>query len=148
MDNRHRGIASFALPHQQKGKRLSDDHAASEHNNVSAGNFGSALDEEPLAAEGSARDKTSVVAKRQLRHVRRVETIDVLGRIERANNCRFVDVLRWRGLHQDPMNRGIGIELFNSLQQLALSGLGWKLELHGMEIKITAHLVLRTHVST
>src|SRR5207249_4354283 len=78
MDHRHRRVAALAFVHEQKRERLANDHAAANHDDVRSGDLDSAFDQQPLTTERRARHKSSRIAERELRDVRRVKTIHVL----------------------------------------------------------------------
>ncbi len=104
MHDRHGGVAALAFLHEQKGERFSDNHAASENNDMRAGDLDAVLDEQTLATEGRAGNETGRIAHGQLRHVERMKTIHILRRIERAHDGRLIDLRRWRRLHENAMN--------------------------------------------
>ena len=62
------------------------------------------------------------VAQRQPADVERMEAIDVLGRIDRLDDVAFVDVIGQRHLHQDAVDRVVGVHLLDQRQQLGLRG--------------------------
>ena len=51
------------------------------------------------------------VAQRQLRHVFRVEAVDVLSRIERADDSGLIDLFGRRRLNEDPVDCRVAIQL-------------------------------------
>lgn len=146
MNHRDGRVTAPAFPHQQKCERLSDNHAAAENDDVGAGDFDSAFDEQSLAAERRARNKSALIAQRELRDVHRMETIHVFRRIQRAHDGRLIDVLRrWR-LNENAVDRPIAIQLFDPREQFGLGGLGRQFQLHRMQPEIAAHLVFRAHI--
>ena len=54
--------------------------------------------------------------------IERVEAVDVLGRIDRVDHALRIDLLRQRQLHQDAVDRVVGVELRDQRQQLGLAG--------------------------
>ena len=78
---------------------------------MSAGNLDSAFDEQTLTAERSAGHEPAFIAERELRDIERMETINVLCRIERAHDGRFIDLFWWRRLNKNSVNGGIAIQL-------------------------------------
>ena len=130
----------------KKRQRFSHDHAAAENDNVRAGNFDPALDEQPLTAQRRARNKPAFIAERELRDIHRMKTVHVLRRIERAHDRRFIDLLRRRRLNENAVNRRIAIQFFHAREQFSLRRLCRQLELHRMQPEIAAHLVLRAHI--
>ena len=53
-----------------------------------------------------------------------MEAVDILGGIDRQQHMRGIDVPGQRQLHQDAVDRGIGIQCRDQRQQLGLGGLG------------------------
>src|SRR5437588_320399 len=70
-------VSAATFSHQQKCERFSDDHAAAKNDDMCAGDFDSALDEQSLTPERRARNKSALIAQRELRDVRRMEAIHV-----------------------------------------------------------------------
>ena len=85
--------------------------------------------------------------ERELRHIRRMKAIHVLGRIERPHDGGFVDVRRRRRLHEDAVNRGIAIQLRDARKQFLLRRRRRQFQLHRMQAELAAHLVFRPHIS-
>ena len=105
----HRDGCVDALSHEQKRHWLSDDHAATEHGDVGAGEGNAGFAEQTQTTEGGARNKTGVVVERELRDIERMKSIHIFARIERANDRRFVDLRRRRRLNENAMNFLIAI---------------------------------------
>src|SRR5207248_11121458 len=90
-----------ALTHEQERHRFSDDHTAAKHNDVGAGEGDRAFTEQAQATEWSTRNKTRLVVERELGDDEWVKPVDVLARIECAQDCRLVGLGRWACLHKN-----------------------------------------------
>ena len=62
-----------------------------------------------------------VEAGRKPAGVHRMEAVDVLGRVDRLDHPRRVDLRRQRQLDQDPVDLRVGVELADQLEQLRLA---------------------------
>jgi len=51
-----------------------------------------------------------------------MEAVDVLGRIDRLDHLRFVDLLRKGELDEDPVDGVVGVEPRHEVEQFALRG--------------------------
>ena len=71
-----------------------------------------------------------------------MESIDILAGIDREGDGMLVDVLWGRGLHEDAVDGGIGIQLPDQLHHLFLSGEGGKFKLSGVHTERRAGTVL------
>ena len=105
----HRDRCVNALSHEQKRRWLSDDHAATEHDDVRAGQGDPRFAEQAQTTQRGARNKTSVVVERELCDIERLKSVHILARIERANDGRLVDLRRRRRLNKNAVNRFIAI---------------------------------------
>src|ERR1044071_4784961 len=104
MNHRNGCVAASTFADQQKCQRLSYDHAATKNDNVRAGDFDPAFDEQTLTAKWRARHESTVIAERELGHIHRVEAINVLSWIECTDDGSFIDLFwRWR-LHKDSVD--------------------------------------------
>ena len=101
MHDCYRGIDTFL--HEQERHWFAYDHTPAEHDDVRTGKRHIGFAQQTQTAERCARDKTGIIAHGQLRYVERMESIDVFARIERTNDCGFVDLRRGRRLHEDPV---------------------------------------------
>src|SRR5258708_4031347 len=104
MHHRYGGVAAFALLHEEQRERLPHNHAAAENDHMRPGDVDLAFEEQTLHAERRAWDKAGRIAKRELGHVHRMESIHILARVERAHDDRFIDLFRrWR-LHENSVH--------------------------------------------
>src|ERR1700694_121605 len=104
MHDRHRRIRVYVFLHEQKRERFSHDHTPPKNDDVAAGYVDLAFAEQPLNPKRSTRDESVRRGGREFRDVQRMKTIDVFARIERAHDYYFIDLLRRRRLHKDPVN--------------------------------------------
>ena len=141
MRDGHGSVAAFCFLHQQKRDRLADNHTAAEHHDMCAGDVDFGFDKQALNAKRCARNETALVTHGELCHVQRVKAVDVFARIERANNCRFVNVLWRRRLNEDSVNIRITIQFLDVREQIVLRSFGGQLQLHRMQSKLAAHFI-------
>src|SRR5438105_88088 len=109
MNDRHGGVTTSTFSHQEQRERFSDNHAAAENNNVSSRDFDSAFAEQTLTAKWRAGDESTLIAKRELGNIDRVEAINVFRRIEGTHDGRFINLFRGWRLDEDSVNRRIAI---------------------------------------
>ena len=107
-------ICVFVFLHEQKCKRFADNHAATKDDNMCAADVDLAFDEQTLHAERRARNETGRIAECEFCDIFRMKTINIFTRIESAHDCRFIDLFRWRRLHENTVNRPIPIQLFDT----------------------------------
>ena len=118
MGDRHGAM----LGEQQRRHRLADDVGAADHHRLGAGERAQAR------AQQHAGSHTACTAPAPRRRstsrpaLLRVEAVDVLGRVDRVDDALRVDLLRQRQLHQDAVDRGIGVEPRDQGEQLGLAG--------------------------
>ena len=98
------------------------------------------------AAGRRARHETAGVFEHELGDVFRVESIDVLARIDGADHGLLVDVFRRRTLDEDAVDGGIGIQITHDLQEFFLGGLGGQLDLAREKAKLGAGAGLRADI--
>ena len=111
MHDCYRRIGS--LFHEQQRHGFTHNHTATEHDDVCAGDRHVGFAEQTQTTEGSAGYETGIIAHRQLRYVKRVESIDILARIESTNDYRLINLWRRRRLHEDAVNCRITVQFFN-----------------------------------
>src|ERR1700730_9806564 len=122
MDDRDGGVPIFVLLHEKQSERFAYNHAAAKNHHVRTVDFGFGFSEQTLHTERGARHKAGRIIEYELCNVFRVKSVHVLTRVERAHDCRLVDVLRrWR-LNQDAVNAGLVIEFFGTTEKLRLWG--------------------------
>src|ERR1700704_4736403 len=114
MKNRHGRVAVSTFLHEQKRQWFSHDHTPAKNDDVGAGDVDLAFAEQPLNPKRSTRDESVRRGGREFRDVQRMKTIDVFARIERAHDHYFIDLLRRRRLHKDPVNDWIAIQLLHT----------------------------------
>ncbi len=140
-------VASLPFLHEEKRERFADDHAPPKHDDMRAADLDSALPEQAQTTQRRARHKPGRVAERELRDVHRMKTVDIFRRIERADDGRFIDLLRRRRLDEDAVNRRIAIQFLDAREEIGLRGVGRQFQLHRMQSQLAAHFVLRPDVS-
>src|SRR6059058_4232815 len=105
----HRDRCIDALSHEQKRHWFSDDHAATQHDNVGAGEGDAGFAEQVQTTQRRTRNKAGVIVECELRDIERVKSIHVFARIERANDHGLIDLRRRRRLNKNAMNFLIAI---------------------------------------
>ena len=75
-----------------------------------------------------------------------MESVHVLGGVDRVQHLLAVDLLRQRKLHQDAVHRRIGVELFDQRQHLALRRVLGKLVIERAHAGFDRLLRLVAHV--
>jgi hypothetical protein len=109
-----------AFAEQQHRHRLADDVGAADHHRVLAARLAKLRLQQVQAAERRARHQR-VEAGRQPPGVERVEAVDVLGRVDRGDHPRGVDLRRQRQLDEDAVDALVGVELRDQVEQLGLA---------------------------
>ena len=113
MADRHR-----AARHQQLERhRPADDVRLPDDHRVLADEILAGLREQAHAAVRRARTQHRAL-QHQPADVVRMEAVDVLARIDALGHALRIDLLRQRQLHQDAVDRGIGVERVDQRQQL------------------------------
>ena len=75
--DRDRRVRVFVLLHEKQGERFAHDHAAANDHDVRAGDVDPAFNQQALATERGAWDKSAGIADCELRHIHRMKTIDI-----------------------------------------------------------------------
>ena len=146
MGNGHGGIAARASFHEQEGHRFSDNHAPAHDDRIFASGFDAVIEKKADAAERGAGNKPGGILERELGDIHGVETINILAGIDGADDRGFVDLWRGRGLDEDAVNGGVGVEFFDEGEKLLLCCVGGEFLLHGMQAEFGGFAVLRAHV--
>ena len=106
MDNRDGGVSTRCFLHEKQRKRFAHNHAATEDNDVRAGDFDSVFDQQSLTTQRRAGDKACLIAKNEFGNIDWVKPVNVFCRIERTHNrglrrCAAAAVIA-RGFHESP----------------------------------------------
>ena len=134
------------LARQQHGNRLAHDVAAADHDGVLA------LDVHPREldqlddAVGRARQEAALPDE-HLADVDGREAVDVLLRRDRVDDRLVADVLRHGQLHEDAVDRRIGVEVLHELDERLLRRLGRQADLARVHARLRARLLLGRHVA-
>ena len=107
------------LVQQQLNQRLADDVGAPDHHGFHPFERTVHRPGEMDAAERRARGERRQ-SGREPAGIHRMESVHVLGGVDRVQYLLAVDLLRQRQLHQDAVHRRIGVELPDQRQHLAL----------------------------
>ena len=111
------------MPVQQEQRdRLADDVAAADHDRVRALELDAVLVEErehPERRPGHVRGG----AREQQPGIDGMEAVDVLDRIDGADDAALVDLRGQRQLDEDAVDRVVGVQLGDEVEQLALGRL-------------------------
>ena len=142
MGDRNGGVTPLALCHEQEGHRLADDKAAADDNDLCARGLDTGGNQESLATERGAGNEGRGILHGELGHIDGMKSVDILARVDGEGDRVLVDVLRGRGLDEDTVDGGIGVEFGHEFQDLVLSGGGGKLELARMHPEGRAGTVL------
>ena len=126
--------------------RLADDHAAADDDGfravgVDAGNF-----QQLHAAGRGAGDEAGRVFEHELGDVFRVEAIDVLARVDLADDGFLVDVLGRRRLDEDAVDGGVGVEIADDLEQFLLGGFRGQFDFQRVESELGAGAGFRADI--
>src|SRR5439155_24026165 len=136
---------SVTLQKKQR-ERLTDDVRAADHHRLASRKRHAVMLEKPDYAGRRARHELRL-ARKQRAEVRMMKAVDILRRRYRLEHARGVHVLRQRQLHQDAVQRGIGVERGDALEELVLAYRRWIL----VQARVHAgllrgeHLVLHVH---
>ena len=84
--------------------------------------------------------------ERQVAEVERVEAVDVLHGRNRPDHVGLVDVVGQRELDEDPVDRVVGVELLDLLEELVLGGLRSEPDVACVDSHLGGRLVLETDV--
>ena len=133
------------LPQQQAGHRLADDGAAPDDHRPAAGEGDAVALEQGDDAGGGRRGEPRLVEP-EAADVDRVEAVDVLVGIDAVEHPLLVDLPGERELHQDAVDRVLGVELVEQGEELVLGGLGGEPEGAAQHADLGAALDLAAHV--
>src|ERR1051326_2785148 len=114
MNDRDGRVSTFRLLHQQECNRFSNNHAAPENDDMSAGDVDLRFNKQALNAERRTGNEAARITHRELGHVDRMKSIDVFRGIERAHDLRLIDLFRWRGLNENSVDRRVAIQLLDT----------------------------------
>ena len=98
------------------------------------------------AAERRAGNETRGVLKREFGDIHGMEAVHILAGIDGADDRGFVDLRRGRGLDEDAVNGGVGVEFFDEGEKFLLRGVGGEFLFHGVESEFGGLAVFRAHV--
>ena len=113
MTDRDGGIGARAALDEHDGDRFADDFAPAEDDDVIAGSFDPAFDQQLLNTVGRARQEPRTALDQQA-DIFGVKGVDVFERIDRVEDFFLVDLFGERELDEDAVHRliaGGGIEL-------------------------------------
>ena len=116
--DRHRRVA---VQEEQRG-RLADDVAAADHDRVRALELDAVLVEQREHAERCSRHVRRRAGEQQP-GVDGMEAVDVLDRIDGADDAPLVDLAGQRQLDEDPVDRVVRVQLRDEVEQLRLGRL-------------------------
>ncbi len=111
----HRGVAR----EQQLRQRLAHQARAPDHDGLGAFDGDAVVVEDLDASAGRARHHGRL-AREQITQAHGVQAVDVLGRRDGIDGRVFVQPLGQRQLEEDAVNRWIGVDLLDGLDELAL----------------------------
>ena len=111
-------LAHGLLLHGQQGDGLADEQAAAENNDVTARELDAGTGEEFHDAGGRAGNETGLVLLRNFAEIDGAQPVDVLGRGDAAEDGEFIKVRGQRGLDEDAVHRGIGVQAVDQREQL------------------------------
>lgn len=141
------GIAARSFGHEKEGHGFAYDHAAADHDGVSTRRFDACVNEQALAAEGGAGDEAGGVFEGEFGDVDGVKAVNVFGGVDGAHDFRFVDMLgRW-ALHENAVDGGVGVELFDQGDQFCLCRGGGEFVFDAVQAEVFALFIFGTDVS-
>ena len=141
MADRHRRV----LGEQQHRHRLADDLAPPDDDGFLALQLDPVLGEHGHDPE-RRRGHEEGLAEVETSCVQDVEAIDVLGRIHGAEDSRFVHVPGKRELNEDPVDRIVGVELGDEVEDVALGRVGREAVVARVDPRLVRCLVLAPDV--
>ena len=141
MADRHRRVR---LQEEQR-HRLADERAAPDHDGPLTGDRDAVLAEQVHDAERRRRDER-LAAEVELAGAERVQSVDVLHRIDRPHHARFVDLLGQRRLDEDPVDLVVLVQLFDELDELVLGRRGGQAMVDRLDADLLCRLVLEADV--
>ena len=113
-------VAPLPLLKQQKRHRLAHDLRPAQDDRMGPPGLDAGVDQQLADAQRRARHEPRRPGRQQA-EVERVKAVDVLERRNPLDDGRLVDLLRQRQLHQDAMNRRIGVQPVDRGQELGLA---------------------------
>ncbi len=141
-----RRIGPPAALHHQRRHRLADNVAPAHDHAVRAGGLHAGPNQQLLHTRRGGRHEAISLAYQPLAHVDRVKAVDILSRIDGADDRVGVDLLRHRHLHEEPMNCRIRVQLMHLRQQLILRRRGRQPDGYRVHAGLLARLALHPHV--
>ena len=142
----HGGIPARAAPHQKERHGFSDNHAAAHHDGVFSSGFDAGFLKQADAAERRAGNEPAGILHREFGDIHGVESVHILAWIDRADDGRLVDLGRGRGLDEDAVDGGIGVEFLDEGEEFGLRGIRGEFLLHRVEAEFGGLAVLRAHI--
>ena len=139
------GVRAGRLLHEQGGKRLPDDIAAPDDDDVFPCRIVAGADEHLLDAGGSRGEETRV-ALQEASAVDGVHPVDVLVGVYGEDDLPLLDMRGQRKLNEDAVKAGVGVELPHERDQLFLRGLLRQLERLTEHARLVAGAALVAHV--
>src|SRR5215472_3865244 len=77
-----------------------------------------------------------------------MKSVNVFLRIQRAYDCRLIDMLGWRRLNKNAMNCRIAVQFLDACKQFTLHGRSGKFQFQRVQPEFAAHFVFGTHIGT
>ncbi len=149
MHHRYRRVGAASFSHQEKRKRFPDDHAPAREppraHRKFRFRFRSVNADNPAECTGQNQLSSPSAS---LRHVHRMESIDIFIRIERANDRRFVDLFRVAAIEpefREPPDPDLVHQRCSSSSACVVS-VG-NSSFTECKPEVATHFVLRAHIS-
>src|SRR5215210_2934044 len=138
------GDGRVAVQEEQR-RGLADDVAAADHDRIGALQPDPVLVQQREHAERRPRHVPGRPGEQEPR-VDRVEAVDVLHRVDRLDHALLGDLVGERQLHEDPVDRGVGVQLADQRQQLLLARLGRQSQVARLDPDLERRAVLHPDV--
>ena len=116
MTNRDRGIGPRRFLHQDQSQRLADDVTSSDDDYVPALDWNVVPEKQLLDSVGSRRQITRL-PRRQETQILNSEAIDIFQGRHNLDHGGLFDLIRQWQLDENSMNRAIGIQLADKIEQ-------------------------------
>ena len=117
-------------PSSKLGHRLADDVRPADHHGLHPRQVAVKVAQQHQAAKRRAGHH-GLLPRPQQPHVRDVEAVDVLRRVDGVDDEVGIEVLRQRQLDEDAVHRRVGVQPRDERQKIGLGGLGGQLVLEG-----------------
>ena len=146
MDNRHCRIGALFFLHQQSGKRLADDVAASQDHDMFSFDWHAVGLQQVLDAERGAGDEPILFAEKQFAGIEGMEAIHIFFWADAGEDRPFREVGGKGKLDEDAVNQFIAIEGIDLRLEFGAGDGRWKPHNRRLHTDLLAGALFRSHV--